>query len=1585
MEAGPVGEAPVPAKEAQEALFDLDIGDAEVDFFLEGTWRASLYGSLGVLIAPDGQLIRSPFPGLETDRIFQQIPDLTFSVWLLNRMFIEASVIGDFLEQDYQYFDQNYILMGYLGAEEEFLRRILIGSKDVGIDPFPFLDIPEPGLSSLGVEAALGTGGNDHQLLLRYDNNEPDSLVFIGANLVNEQVITLDAYMRGRLFKLPDAGVENLEVYLEDRYGSFSDGEGRRYRAAALGDAELDGEAGTVFLKEPAEGAVLVYYEVAGSPVGSAGLGVNAFPEQSGQYLDLSGYRTFQWGQSFLGENLNDRQVVVAGNTCLRLYRPGEFSPFEILSGYALDAEVPVELSRLRVQLVRTGNRNIEIDSDVTFDRDPGDDFIRAYYEPDPDLRTEFRNLYPFLDQSESSPVFDPGNLLYGPLADAKPGYLGYQILVSELTPVNAYQIGSDAIPGSVQILRNGIAETRFEVDYERGVVTFLTPIAADDRLVVSFRRKSGLANNGDILFAWGNTLTLSEAMKLQLATGVRWNFLPGSFTDEAYSRTGSVILSAGLEGAIGPLSYEASLGGAYTNPDTTGVMRLLGMESTGREISLDEELAYPAAQPADDTDFVFALNANNRGVLRHEDYAYADGGKPGPYLSGDVLVAEFQLDASEWVGFQLPISYAQGLSDLSSYESVSLLYGTIDDPGDFEIYLQIGELGEDLDGDGLDQELSESANGFVFSDDTNLVDLRVGSGPQNTGNGFLDTEDVDGNGFLDPEDAAAVQNIVTTTAESVSGDTDPAVMKYVFSQADKARLKRVRGVRVLIADDSGIGGGASGRLLIGDISLQGSRFAAEGMGVTVAAREIEEQPADPQLADSFEQAYENFHPYDERQQILEVEWSGGAGTGQWSVRGYTEAQTEGVRYRNVVYYYRDPDGDGTTLEFSLLDSADRGIRWEFPPVLSDSWSEIRVSLEEGKVYRNGIELPGSAVTQNESARSLSVFTVSLTGADTGTLYLDELHLTDPVGSLGAAASLQLELFLPGSLLELGGHSVIHDLSFRQSASYATAGFATLYGNPAAVQSFVSVSELDLGLSLLDVSADFTLAAGDTQPALGGGHRLTVPNVPFPLVLFDSFSLRDRAAGTEMQRANALQLDLPPLLRLDLSQQAGNVEGVLDQSWAAGLGFTPSPISLQNNLEMAGSYTDYALPGCGYLDSWIRGYTLLVPVSDAAVIERTADLDLDWDLNTVPVGLQLLWRHGFQSYDFTMTERTLRSSAGMEIGIPVAVQLEGTTVFSLQSGYRRDLQVDSYEMGGGDFSMDLSGSFGRIYAQRYLYEQIPYLELYSAQAEKLFLDLSSGLEYAAYGAEAYLQMSRRFSSTIRDLLLPSSLEIAVRKDFVKDQDLSDLSNTYSLNARSTALNLFGDFGAYRLFPFYRSDEFSTSLTLSLEADGTGVQTSGQSPIRGWRLDLDHFFSFAGAGDGELTLENRLDLSSYRADEPPTDEDPSGRSWGNSVKLLYNWFRYPQTGVQLPLVPEKVGREGYWEHQESLEMELEGAVEQASYHPFNLVVSHESALLLPDFGEISAEIAAGVDVERTETGTHYWRLGLRGGLSVQIEF
>jgi hypothetical protein len=548
------GDLTVTESEAPEALFNLNIGDADVDFVLEGIWRASVFGSIGVLINPDGQVISSPFPGMDTGFVFQQMPDLTFSVWVLERFFVEASVIGDFLDQDYDYFDQNYILMGYLGQEEEFLKRVLIGSKTVSIDPFPFIDVPEPGLSSLGVEAVMGTGMSDHQILFRYDNNEPDSLTYIGSNLVSEQVIALDEYIRGRFFKLPDADVDDLEVYIEDRDGSYSGDDGKSYRLATVDDVVLDSTNGTVFLKEAAEGSVLVFYRIGADEVGDASLGGGAFPGESGLQLNLSGTINFNWTQTFLGQDMGERQVTVDGQLCLLLYRPGEFSPFEILASYALDETMPEDLSRLRVSIVRKGSLNAKVlpaTAEVAFHLNPGQDYIRAFYRPSPGIRDDFRNLYPFLDATNPDPPYDPDNLLYGPLADAKPGYLDYEILVSKLTPVSAYQIGSDIVSGSVQILRNGVAETRFEVDYETGLITFLTEISSEDRLVVSFRRKSALANNGDILFAWGNTLDFGQALQLQLATGIRWNFLPGSYTEEAYSRTGSVIASAGGEGTL--------------------------------------------------------------------------------------------------------------------------------------------------------------------------------------------------------------------------------------------------------------------------------------------------------------------------------------------------------------------------------------------------------------------------------------------------------------------------------------------------------------------------------------------------------------------------------------------------------------------------------------------------------------------------------------------------------------------------------------------------------------------------------------------------------------------------------------------------------------------------------------------------------------------------------------------------------------------------------------------------------------------------------------------------------------------------
>jgi hypothetical protein len=493
-----------------------------------------------------------------------------------------------------------------------------------------------------------------------------------------------------------------------------------------------------------------------------------------------------------------------------------------------------------------------------------------------------------------------------------------------------------------------------------------------------------------------------------------------------------------------------------------------------------------------------------------------------------------------------------------------------------------------------------------------------------------------------------------------------------------------------------------------------------------------------------------------------------------------------------------------------------------------------------------------------------------------------------------------------------------------------------------------------------------------------------LPNVAFPVIFSDSFSLQTRETGEELQRGNTLSLRASPLLQLDLQTQAGSLEDTLSQSWDADLSINPNPVTLQNSLTVSGAASGFSLPVEGYFANWIYGYTLLAPWQDGTEVERRADLMLDWGVNTSPVGAETLWGHGFHSYDLSAPARTLKSSAVMELALPILWQDEGITLFSVKPGYRRDLEIVSLETGLGDYASDFSRSFQRIYSQQYLYGQIPYAELYSLEAEQRFLDLSADLEEATYSAEAYLQLSRRFSSRIRDLFLPSLLELGLQKQFVKDEDLTDLFNTYNLKAQSTALNLFGDFGAYPIFPFYRSDEFSAALSLSLAVDGQTVTNENARPTLG--MTLDHYFSFEGEADNALTIENRFNLEYDKAVEAALLEKYGTKvTWGDTVKFLYTWYRYPETGVKLPLLPAKVGEQGYWSHLESLELEMKGPTEESSFHPLNIILSHESSIVLPDYGEISAEISAGFDVEKTEARERYWRFGLRGGIAVQIEF
>ena len=216
-----------------------------------------------------------PLSGLREGVSFFQEPDLTISLWLNNRWFLEAS----FLEG----FERNTYRAGYRGGEGEFVQEVVVGSAGVDAEGYGGIKVPKPRRNTPGISAKFASERSKHEFLLRYDPTETGSTVFQGPYRVKTGKISPADFIEGRFFILPDTGVRAVSVYLEDKQGTVTgtDGGGtqRRYRKAQPVQYTVDAQRGLVELEAAHKGRVLVYYEsgsagsAGGAAVGSPGGG----------------------------------------------------------------------------------------------------------------------------------------------------------------------------------------------------------------------------------------------------------------------------------------------------------------------------------------------------------------------------------------------------------------------------------------------------------------------------------------------------------------------------------------------------------------------------------------------------------------------------------------------------------------------------------------------------------------------------------------------------------------------------------------------------------------------------------------------------------------------------------------------------------------------------------------------------------------------------------------------------------------------------------------------------------------------------------------------------------------------------------------------------------------------------------------------------------------------------------------------------------------------------------------------------------------------------------------------------------------
>ncbi|MCL2472479.1 MAG: hypothetical protein FWF26_02270 [Treponema sp.] len=318
--------------EAPAELLNLNLNDSSVSLRLSGRWTGTLEGSMGVALTPLGVTAVSGDTPL-----FTQDGDLTLSLWIQDRWFVETSFMDDSSLNTYR--------AGYQGKEGETVRYVGIGNTGLDFPSFPYLDLGGDTPSSFGAYGFFQVGNFGFHSLVRYDAAAREERVFVGDRERTYGYADLSRPQRGVSFVLPDENLSSAPVvYLQDNKGTLRDSSGRRWRLAESSEAGTSAMYGLVELTlgtytggavEP-EGMVAVYYP---GPYSYGNYNdPDSFLGKVQDYFDSSKTDTKLWyfpqpGQQNPG-NLGTTSnvpgtVTINGLDALVIYEPGPFPPLK--------------------------------------------------------------------------------------------------------------------------------------------------------------------------------------------------------------------------------------------------------------------------------------------------------------------------------------------------------------------------------------------------------------------------------------------------------------------------------------------------------------------------------------------------------------------------------------------------------------------------------------------------------------------------------------------------------------------------------------------------------------------------------------------------------------------------------------------------------------------------------------------------------------------------------------------------------------------------------------------------------------------------------------------------------------------------------------------------------------------------------------------------------------------------------------------------------------------------------------------------------------------------------------------------------
>ncbi|MDR0602392.1 MAG: hypothetical protein LBG42_08420 [Treponema sp.] len=1530
--------------EASTEIASITLGNSDVDLLMSGFWKGTLSGNLGFTRSALGTAVSTDSPIL-----FEQEADLTLSLWIRNRWFVEANFLDDYSMNTYR--------AGYQGLPGEAVQYVGIGNTGLDFPAFPYMDLGGNSPNSFGIYGRFGAGDFTVHSLFRYDAAAREERVFVGDRERTYSYVNLENPVQGRFFVLPDDNLDvPPEVYLEDSEGDLRDQNNRRWRRALSTEYAAGAAAGIAELGVSPAGMVAAAYTKGGNsaPWGSS----------MGNYAASSGFlgEVQRW---FSGVNLQNypqpgdsssspagRPGTVTFNngvTALVIYEKGTFSPFERQNRYQAPSSSStggslVQLSdRERIagyDIVSVEENAVNADIPLYASQETK----RGLYElaganrgrRHPATRWPLGNQYP--------EIYLPGSYRFN-------GDMGIRFTSYGNSGSGAYALGTDVVPGSVQVYRGGLPDTAFTYDESNGTVVLGNPPLYNEIIRISYLRRSNERRHGSIAAGVGMVYDPGRAWSSELAIGLRWNLSGESYSEEEAGSPGTVGISGASNWNYDRLKSRLTAGFSFEQPDTTGMYRAAGMEGSEIILSMPAETSFNSWPPS-------SRSLGRRASLVYRNYhdntifgnlmqitwngASVVAGRDGPYPALDakfgsqvqVLAAEFSLDDNkDWAGFEVPLgSEKEILEQAGEIEIPFRFYGfsSLPAPGQIELELQFGALsGEDY--------------GIIEND--NLI--------------------------------------VTIPLFTAAGtfNEDARIVSYRLTDNDRRKLRGASHMRLLVTYTGT--GAMPGRVLLAPPIVRGApwRPVVENAGSLFPAPDSVAEAAEwletgtGRIEEKYGDILGKLHPGGSRQRVLKLSLDLAGPDRIAGVDGRIPALPLS-EYRTVSFFIKTESFSPPPESLRFILAGGPELRYSditmdaeipLPPYFrAGEWHKVQIRYRgngEG-INIDGYPAPGAVVRYRppppsetaalagDTAGGRSQYAaVLITGGSAGTVFLDEIILEDPSPAYRFNGGNTTEWNYPETILSAGGTKILENLSVRTALEGALRGdpftAADELGTGAMNRSNASITFLGANLE-----SNFAFSSVEKDWYWSAGHGISRSWGPFSAGENFSVSPRDDAAN---HRFN-LRLTGPFGAAMEGETDYDTERLIRRWNGSARLAFSNKLIPAFS-ANTAATWTENTGEPSTWLGSygrtWAESWKTLLPDSGKGAARRDTRTTFRVTEETSPVGADLSLEG---STSFSAPNTTLLSAHNVRLDIPVVFS-SFSILFRGERGFRRqiDYSDDNIFSDGTKFAESIRDSLP-------LWKVFPFYSLFTPSLRGA---MEKGLAASPSKSSAeYTSFNDRFGFTltlpgrydISSLYIPNSLDFRIDRTLEQKFDVPvDLLN-FGGSLGFSSINLFGALGSAPLFSFYAADEINHSIAVST------ALPRGEAPS--WRVQSSLGLDFQGFAGASLGFANTLTLgtSGWIESVEASWTVPAKRSL---LSLFYDFIaRAARTQASWLTLSELLDSEYEQYRKETLEAAVDNSGDALTW---SLSAGHESSIRMT--GRLTFSVFAKIGfTENTGTET-----------------